>query len=143
MSLSFKTHFTKPPQMPSHSLHCRLCCCFELAPSGRCLWQESCGFQGSPLKNSLAPFCVASLPSSIPRPQKNFGMSFAFSPALPSSSHWRSRWEVRSFAVMSRVTVTDSSACIMPCSVNRYGGPSGAGEVMAAMVLKHLFKSPS
>lgn len=124
---SVKMCFTKRPRIPSCLPRCCYCC-FELLPSGRFLWYNSCAFQDNPLQKSLTPSCVqwCHLPCySAPTHTHTLNTWNVPSCLLHStewrtclsSSWWRMRCAGKSFAVMWHVSVIESGACIMGCSV--------------------------
>lgn len=126
---SVKICFTKWPRIPSCPPHC-FYCCFELLPSERFLWWESCAFQDNPLQNSLTPSCVqwCYLPCYSAPPHTHTLNTWNVPSCLLHSTEWCtclscSWWRIlscagKSFAVMLHVFVIECSACIMGCSVH-------------------------
>lgn len=121
--------FTKRTQISSCPPRC-FYCCFELLPSGRFLWWESVHFKTIPFRTAwhLAVLSGVTRPAIRHPPLPTHTLNTWNVPSCLlhstewctclSSSWWRMHCADKSFAVMLQVSVIESGAYIMGCSVH-------------------------
>lgn len=120
---SINMYFTKQPRIPSCP-PCCFYCCFELLPSGRFLWWESCVFQDNPLQNSSTPSCVkwCHLPCYLAPPHLTLGTSHPVFYTPQSDIHVWVPLDGGCWAVLCRQILSSHVACLCHRERSLYHG---------------------